>query len=394
MGVGIEIINLDRKFATLSTEPILVNHFDISSDESREELNQLIYTHYEGDALGTVPQCQCGHLIGVYHLGAICDKCNTEVGSITERELEPVLWVEAPQGVNTLMNPQAWVMLSQALKYGSLSILEHLCNPNLPLPLTLPKEAQRYLQLKIPRGINYFHANFDQVMELLFQNNLVYANRPRQSRDEFAEFIRLNRENIFCRYLPCPSRISLITERTVTSSYAEPTMPLIVDAILTISNVVNSTRPLSLDVRQARATEAIRKFSDYHEEVKKNVLFGKEGWARKHLFGTRLHWTFRGVITSLSENHERDELHLPWSMAVMLLEIHLWNKLLRLNYTPAECTTLINESVLQYNPLIDRLFDELIAECPDRGIPCTFARNPWSIAPQGIQRVTSVMNPF
>ncbi len=379
MGVGIGIINLDRKFATLSREPILVNDFDISSDESREELNQLIYTHYEGDTLGTVPQCQCGQLTGVYQIGSICGKCNTEVGSVTERELEPVLWVEAPEGVNTLMNPQMWVMLSQALRYGSLNILEHLCNPNLPLPPTLPKEAQRYLQLKIPRGINYFHANFDQVMELLFQNNLVYANRSRQYREEFAEFIRLNRDCIFCRHLPCPSRISLITERTVTSSYAEPTMPLIVDAILTISNVVNSTRPLSLEVRQARATEAIRKFSEYHEEVKKNVLFRKEGWARKHLFGSRLHWTFRGVITSLSENHERDELHLPWSMAVMLLEVHLWNKLLKLNYTPSECTTFINESILQYNPLIDSLFDELIAESPMKGLPVLFGRNPWSV---------------
>lgn len=106
------------------------------------------------------------------------------------------------------------------------------------------------------------------------------------------------------------------------------------------------------------------------------MLFKKEGWARKHTFGTRSHWTFRGVITSLSANHERDELHIPWSMAVMLLEYHLMNKLLKRNFTPAECTNLINESVLQYNPLIDELFSELIAESPQKGIPTSFCRNP------------------
>jgi len=376
MAWGVGIIDFERMFATSTTPPIIANEFDISSDESREELSDLLYTHYNGDTLGVLPQCQCGKLSGAFVLGRECDECGGAVEYVTEKQLEPILWVAPPTGVTTLMNPQIWTMISRALTCGALNILEYLCNPNLQMPPIPPKEAQRFLQLKIPRGINYFHAHFDEIMDSLFEFNLVFANKPRKPKDEFRRFIEKYRDRIFTRYLPCPSRISLISERTVTSSYAEPTMPLLVNAVLTITSTENSTRPLSLDVRQARATEAIKKFAAYHQEVQKNVLFRKEGWARKQLFGTRSHWTFRGVITSLSENHALDELHMPWSMSVMLFQMHLLNKLLRRNYTPDEANNLINESTLQYNPLIDQLLQELINESPVGGIPTLFGRNP------------------
>lgn len=376
MGVLVEIVDLNRWFATLQTQPLLVNDFDISSDDTREQLNQLMYSHYEGDTLNVVPQCKCGNLSGAFLIDVTCPVCHVQVRSVTERELEPILWCAPPSGVHTLMNPQCWTMLTKAMKYGSLNLLEHLCNPNMAMPQTQPKEAQRYLQLKIPRGINYFYEHFDVIMGQLFDNNLIYANKPRRLRDEFRQFLEENRGVIFARYLPCPSRLSLITEKTVISSYSDPSNPKILDAILTISTTENSTRPLSLEVKQARATEAIKKFAEYHQDVRGTTLFKKEGWARKHLFGTRSHWTFRGVITSLSENHIRDELHIPWSMAVMVLEFHLYNKLLKRNYSPTECTLLINESVLQYNPLIDSLFTEMIDESPYDGILCTLGRNP------------------
>lgn len=376
MGVHVEIVDLDHWFSTLANQPLLVNDFILTTDTAREELNQLMYAHYEGDTLNVVPQCKCGNLSGVYHINNICPVCSTEVRSVTEQELEPILWAGPPSGVLTLMNPQCWTILTAALKYGSLNILEHLCNPNLPLPPILPKEAQRYLQLKIPRGINYFYKYFDDIIEMLTSHNLVHANKKRDVRNEFAQFILENRDVIFCRYLPCPSRLSLITEKTVTSTYTDPSNAKILDAILTISSTENSTRPLSLDVRQARATDAIKKFADYSQDIQGNVVFRKEGWSRKHLFGSRSHWTFRGVITSLSENHQRDELHIPWSMAVMVLEFHLHNKLLKRNYTPTESTAIINESVLQYNPMIDELFDELIRESPYGGIATLLGRNP------------------
>lgn len=391
MAWGVEIVDYARLFATTSTPPIIANDFDISSDEAREDLNALLYTHYNGDTLGVLPQCLCGELKSAHLLHKECPTCRTEVQYITQMQLEPILWVAPPSGVLTLMNPQVWTMMSRALSYGALNILEYLCNPNMTLPAVQPKEAQRFLQLKIPRGINYFYQNFDQILGSLFDFNLVFANKPRRSKEEFRQFIEKYRDRIFTRYLPCPSRISLITEKTVTSSYAEPTMPMVVNAVLTITSTENSTRPLSIEVKQARATEAIKRFAAYHQEVQKNVLFRKEGWSRKQLFGTRLHWTFRGVITSLSENHERDELHMPWSMSVMLFQMHLFNKLLALNYTPDEAYCLVEENVLQYNPLIDKLLMELIAESPHGGIATLLGRNP-TLARGSIQmfRITKI----
>jgi len=108
----------------------------------------------------------------------------------------------------------------------------------------------------------------------------------------------------------------------------------------------------------------------------KDSVGGKEGLSRSHLFAGRLHHTFRGVIVSLTDNHDYDELHIPWSIAVMVLKVHILNKLFRRGYTPKQAFSFINEHIVVYNPLMDEIFQELIAESPYGGIPCTFGRNP------------------
>ncbi|MFO5520891.1 hypothetical protein ACLBP3_30230, partial [Klebsiella pneumoniae] len=72
-----------------------------------------------------------------------------------------------------------------------------------------------------------------------------------------------------------------------------------------------------------------------------------------HMFGARLNATARAVITSISDPHDYDELHIPWGVGCQLLKYHLTNKLkAKFNMTTREAFSFVYENVLQYNQII------------------------------------------
>lgn len=375
MGVNARIVDLNELFHKSSHDNIIINHYNISSNEDVERLNRQIYTHFEGDLLNVTPSCDCRATQGGYYIDTRCDVCGTVVKAVTERKLETVLWMMPPEGVAAFINPHVWSILSDAMTHGGFNLLEYLCNPRHTLPAHLHPNVKKFEALKLERGINAFYQHFDDYMAMLFDAGLVNDGK-RNRRETLREFIRMYRNCIFTQYLPIPSKLSLITEQTVTKTYYDASILPVLDAIRTISATVNSPTPLSLSVRQARGVKANILMAKYYREFISGLLSGKTGLMRKHMFGSRLHFTFRAVITSLSDAHDYEELHLPWSLSVMALELHLTAKLLQRGYTPVECTKLIQEHVLQYHPLLDELFQELIAEGMDGGIRVTLGRNP------------------
>ena len=374
MAISLRLLDLDTLFNTASSPPIVVNSFNVNSSADKERLNQLIYTHYEGDSLNVLPSCECGQTTGEYNVGIKCEHCNTKVMSVTERPLESVLWIKPPEGVATFINPQAWTIMAKGLTHPGANLLEWLTNPTAQLPLNPPKQALKLQAMNIERGINYFYAHFDEIIKALFDAGIV--NGTRQYREDLWQFIQMNRASIFAQHLPIPSKLGFITEKTVTSTYADLSMLPAVDAIRTISATVNSPIPLSLKVLQARAIKANMLLAQYHQDMLGGALGRKEGWFRKHVFGSRLHFTFRAVISSLSDNHDYDEMHLPWSMSVMVFKTHLTSKLMKRGFTPNECNKFLYEHTLKYHPLLDELFQELINESPFGGFPIILGRNP------------------
>jgi hypothetical protein len=372
MGYAIELINLDEVFQTSTQQPVVVNDFNISSQEDREMLSKLIYTHYEGDSLHIVPTCECGELRGEFNRGIRCHKCNSIVMAVTERPLESVLWISSPKGVGPFINPILWIQLSSALTYNGINLLEYLTNPTMALTGNLHKTVRKLQSLNIERGINYFHEHFDRIIEMLYAENIF---KP-QKKHDIMRLLRRYRHAVFTRHLPMPSKLGFITEKTAVNSYADNTMLLAIDALRTISSTVNAPTPFSLKVMQARAMQANAMLAEYHESFMKKSMGTKEGWWRSHVFGSRLHFTYRAVISSLSDKHDYDEIHLPWSVAVMVLKVHLTAKLFWLGYTPNEANQFLHEHMQKYHPLLAQLFQELIDESPYGGIPSMFSRNP------------------
>lgn len=391
-GVSAEIVNYAELFERVGGDALFVNGFDLNKAEEKERLMKLLYTHYEGEVLPIVPSCECGYLTRQSNENITCPECGTVCRPITEKPLVSKAWMRPPNGVKKFLNPQVWTILSSAMTVSGVNLLEWFCNPM----ATMPPEPNRFLRkamgilqtMQMQQGMNNFYERFDEVMGRLFENGLIFSSGTRKQREDLMAFIAEYRQSIFADYLPIPSKLSFITEKTVTRTYGDKTSYYAFDAVLTITSTENSSSPLSSRVRQGRAVKANMLMARYYQEYIGTVLARKPGLLRKHVVGSRLHYTFRAVISSLHTVHHRNELHLPWSMSVKLFDMHLTSKLYRRGFSVREAATYLADHVLKYSDLLAELFEEMIEESkranelrpadapPVLGIPVLFNRNP------------------
>lgn len=373
-GVYLEIVDLDKLYQHLSQTPIMVNDFDIKTTEDKNQVKELIYTKYDGDALEALPRCDCGKLKGAYREERVCDVCNTAVFAVTERPLESILWMRTPPGVKAFINPEVWTILSKSMSSGSFNVLEWLVNPNYKANVNEPKTINQLKKFKFERSLNYFVENFDYMLEVL-EKARVFKGR-KIDREHVIQFLTENRHKLFPKVLPIPSKLGFISEESAMGTFADKSMTIAINAIWTITSINSFIIPPTQKVMENRAVKAITQLAAYYQSFFSDTMGGKTGWFRKHIFGGRPHFSFRAVISSISEPHKYDELHLPWSLSVMLMRSHLINKLLKRNYSIIAATTMLNEYGFQYNPLLDEIFQELISESPSGGINCVWQRNP------------------
>jgi len=156
----------------------------------------------------------------------------------------------------------------------------------------------------------------------------------------------------------------------------DPVIPIAVNAIRIMAGIDASLKPLSVRTKENRTVKAIVLLADFYEKYYKEVMAKKEGVFRKHAFGSRGHWTFRAVISSITCAHSSRELHIPWGIGVSVMKVHLISKLKRRGFGPNAAEALLATYAQSYSPLLDELFRELIDECPFEGIPCTIVRHP------------------
>lgn len=382
MTINAEILDIDELFRNSPSKPIIVNEFNVSSEAEKEEINRLILTQYGSDFLEIEPSCDCRLTKGGHNEGVVCPHCGTPVMAVTERPLESSVWLGLPKGVKAYINPKVYSILSKRLTISKFNILEHLVNPSAAPPETKNALVMKYMKLEIPRGINYFFDNFDEVINRLVTSGII----PKDPEDKqggqgrlttLLHFLSVYRDMVFCQHLPLPTKLMMITESTMTTTFASSNMIPALDAVRTISATENSPTQLNLKTLQSRAMKANSLMAEYNEQSFKDFFDQKEGWFRQHVYGTRSHFTFRNVINSLTDPHAYDELHIPWSVAVMVFRIHLITKLIRQRgWTLRDAQSLLDENTLRYNPILDELFQELIAEAPGGRIPVLFNRNP------------------
>ena len=382
MAIYLDTVSHDKIFAALPNLPIIVNHLLDGELQNREFLDEIMSTKYTDEVLPSIPSCNCGLLTGGSVKGQLCRQCNTRALPVTEKDLKPILWLETPEGIDTFITPIAWHMLNKGLTFGGVSLLEWLCNPLYRPPNNRrnPK-LEKLMKLGIKRSLNNFYRNFDDIINQLLNAKIIRSST--RSKQSVIEWINLNRDNIFSEHQPLPNRSNFIKEATSTTTYISKDFTLAVDALSTFSMLCKDDSGFNQKKREAYMVKYTKQLYEYYD-----YLFGlgmmarKEGWFRRHIYGSRLPYTARAVITSLTCRHSYDELKLPWGLSLALFKVHITSKLLKrrkgdgVPWNPLQIESLIITHYKRYHPLLDEILQELIEECPDKGIPVLFQRNP------------------
>jgi hypothetical protein len=375
MGVSLKLVNFTELFFQKSSKtPIIINDFSESSEDDKENFNRLIYTKYSTDLLSNLPSCECGDLVGEHNVGIVCLNCNTPVQSMLEQDLEPVVWMRSPIGVEDLINPVVWTMLSKRFTRSGFDIIRWICDTTYKPTVKTPPVMESVHALGVQRGYNNFVQNFDAIVNALF--GLKEFRAKKFSIDPLQTLLQEQRNCIFSKYLPLPNKSLLVIEETNVGTYVDPIITGAIDAIRTMVSIDSPLSSHNVRTKENRTVKTIAQLAEFYDNLYRTTLATKEGIFRKHVYGTRSHFSFRAVISSLTEPHEYDEIHIPWGIGISVLRIHLMNKLLRRGFTPNEGIAFLNEYAQKYHPLLDELFQALITESPYKGIPCVFQRNP------------------
>ncbi len=379
MGVHLQLVDFDDLFFKKGrVEPIIINDFNESSEEERDAFNQKIYTRYCNDLLSNLPSCECGEIVGEHNAGVKCQACGTVVQTPLEQKLESLVWMRAPDGVKALINPLVWTQLSHRFTISGFNIIQWICDTTYNPPNKIPAVVAKLQAAGIIRGYNNFIEHFDSILNMMFSMREFNKGKKivKGKLDPLQEELQNNKSCVFSQFIPLPNRTLLVIDETNVGIYADPVMVSAINAIRTMVSIDAPMSSHSLRTKENRTVKTLAEMSEFYDGIYRTMMATKEGVFRKHVFGTRSHWSGRAVISSLTDKHKYSELHIPWGIGVTVLRVHLFNKLLRRDYTPNGAIAFLNAFSQKYHPLLDELFTLLIAESPYIGIPVVFQRNP------------------
>lgn len=368
------LLDLDATMLDSKTKITILNDMPAETEDDRKAIDNLILTTYDNtDILSTIPTCQCGETTMGYNLGKVCSICNTPVDRPVETPISANVWMRVPKKVDGYIAPVTWIMLTKALSTSGYNLMEWITNPLSRPPTNVSRAVLKKIQIlesyKWKRGMNSFIRNFDYFLEIL--PALKISNEK-----EIITWLNANRVNLFPKHLPMPTKALLVLENTAVGSFADLPITGAVDAARTLVSVTKSNNNYTQAYIERKVVSIIKNLSNYLWDTINHSFNRKRGWIRGQLFRSRSHFCMRGVITSLSDPHRYDELHIPWAQGLEMLKFHLISKLIRRNFNITEAFNIVEANGKVYVPLLDELMCELIEECDDIGIPCLFQRNP------------------
>ena len=386
MGVHLEHVNFDEEFSRLNFSPIIINDCPTVTQQQKEYLDNLIYKRFESDLLSNEPKCECGETTGRYRLGSICPNCQTAVQNEMEQELRPMVWIRSPIGVQKLINPIILLKLVRHFNKSNFSLIEWLINTDYVASGQKPGYLDYLLSVGMKRGYNNFVARIEEYINILFE---IKAFKPKKGSYDPLYYLvmkALKDGTLLSHHIPLINRSLLVIEETKVGKWVDPIVMGAIDAIRTVSSIDDPIMAYTPRQKENRIAKSLIALSNYYRDMLDEVLSGKPGMFRKHVFGTRNNFSMRNVITSLTKSHRYDELHIPWGAAVTTFKLHLMNKLLKRGFTSNKATALLNQCVYRFDPLINDLFNELFAESKHGGLYCLFQRNP-SLSRASAQRM-------
>lgn len=377
MGALLRIQSHQEMFKANPVTPIVLNDLENITEEEKQNVDRLISSNFETDLLSNEPSCECKRIKGGYNEGIFCNECKTYVQEPFEKELNPIVWLRSPNGVEKLMSPLLISMLTSRFTAEGFSLIEWLIHTKYAPNINRPEEAQMLLDAGIERGYNYFVQNFDRILETLYSFKRFKPKKGEE--DKLLTLIQKERKDLFSTHIPIVNKSLLVIETTDVGIWVDASVVQVVDAIRTVIGIDSKYCTFNVREKENRTAKTLLMLSEYYTDVMHEQMSPKSGLFRKSWAGWRNHFSMRCVISSLTDPHKYDELKLPWAPTIAMLKLHLMAKLMNsdeFNYTPNEATALLYEATYKYDPLVHRLLKELIAEAPGGHLVVTLNRNP------------------
>ena len=407
-GIGQRIANLDDIMANLKNKPILINTVDINNKLDIEQLKSSAFMWYNNAMLDGIATCACGKT--ERKVGLICRHCGTEVTNPIEEKPVSNLWLYVPDRIAPILTTRTFKMLQTLMSLKSvkgegapenMDVMSWLIYPNYRPPINKTRYMSFINAFKTDfkdyrRSITDFYNNFDAIFEWMKMYHGVPADPTKKVNDKsyipwraVDRFIKANRDNLFTRWLPFPSRVIFAVENVSYCTFADPSFDLVMDAIYTASGIESENFRGSDREIETKIAKALISMSAFSDASLKTIVGSKEGLARGHQYGTRMHYNARLVVSSIRGAHRYDEIHLGWGAAVNMLQQYIYNRLFRKGLSPKEIDQRIRKAIHVYNKEIDEIFDQLIEDGRKlacnydpvtgehlHGIPMTVHRNP------------------
>jgi hypothetical protein len=407
-GISQKIANLDNIMANLKVKPILINGINLHNKGDVDDLKSKAFMWYSNATLEGIASCACGAT--ERKVGLKCRHCGTEVTNPIEEVPVSNLWLYVPDRFKGILTTRTFKMLQTLMELKSvkgegspenMDVMSWLIYPNYRHPLNKTRCLSFVNTFKADfpnyrRCISDFHDNFDAIFEWMKNYHGVPKDPTKRVNDKrlmswraVEQFIKVNRDNLFTRWLPFPSRIIFAVENVSYCTFADPAFEMVMDAIYTASGIESENFKGTDREIETKIAKALISMSAFSDVALKTIVGSKEGLARGHQYGTRMHYNARLVVSSIRGAHRYDEIHLGWGATVNMLQQYIYNRLLRKGLSPTEINFRIRKAIHVYDKEIDEIFDRLIEDGRKLacnydmatgeylpGIPMTVHRNP------------------
>lgn len=363
------IIDFDELFV-LTPNKTVFNELMIN--RSSEEIIDTL-CDISNDKTDTVAVCECGNLMGNYYEGILCRKCNTLAKNDLFGEIRNDSWLEVPNPIKAVLNPQVFRVLSKWIgsikKTPILSAIVDMQNGQIPIPNT---------PFTTGMGFNWLFDNFE-----IFINFFLTSHPSRAKRNtgkEIKAFLDISGKAIWCTKLPILSKlIQPITRKSNTVRYADADIRFLIKAIFNIKSILLAEKLMkfSADHVDRNFFNVYTEFLKYTDNILSEKLPRKPSMLRKHVFGSRFHCTCRSVATPITDPHDIDDIHFPWKLGVIVFKYHILSVLVnQRDMSVLAAFNRIMTAINVYDHDIDLIMQGLIEDCPYKGLPILLNRNP------------------
>jgi DNA-directed RNA polymerase beta' subunit len=175
------------------------------------------------------------------------------------------------------------------------------------------------------------------------------------------KFIVDNIDKVFIQYLPVINS-RLRPAILVDGVFSFDAINNLYNQLIQNSNLLKSLStperiPLNIYALQYKNQKLV---NEIYDTITSN-LSSKEGYIRSTLFGNRLNFTSRCVITPLDGSYDIDDIVIPYNAALELLKPQVLRRLANLKKcTLTAATEIFNKAVLEFDSLVYKIMIDII----------------------------------